>query len=1434
MKFRYLPDFARFLKQEKLEDYIRVQLRYSRELKLPLLRFFEGMTEDALIELSRPGQVELLDALIDGSVKEHIREANRKWFANQLQLVDKYDISAEDISLVSFIRKKAMVAFLPEYSGILADALAIISEIDQLGLEMVLHSTNTFISILKDKISEHSHFIGRIAETSPGIIYVYDLRQQSTKYVNRTVAHKLGYETDEWLQSQEDFVDRFIHPDDISLVRSNFDAFRSAADDEIRSISFRIKDASGGFRWMRTYESVFRRDPESVVSEVIGIALDITDEKHTADRLQLRESELLEAQELASIGSFVWNLSTDSREATPQCYRILGVEKGMEPSEFLELVHPGDRKKMREGIERMTREHQPLDFEFRVCKDNQQKIVWMKATVGLNQKSEAVVRGTVMDVTERQYMVQKLQRSESINKIAQSLTHIGNWSWDLMQDKLEWSDELYRIYGLEPGEPVSSVKATAFHHPDDAVRVASIILESRERQQPYDFYFRIISKDGVLKTVHAVGETLYDEEGKAYKMIGTLQDVTEREEMISRLRNSEILYKQAQSLSHIGNWRWNIRNGELEWSDEMYRIYGLAPQSEKITIQRFLRFIHPEDLGYIERKIAEPLREKYDDIFRIITDTGDEKVVHSIAELQYDNEGQPHYIIGTEQDVTEKEKLIEELQTSRELYKQSLEISRIGNWTWSVKGDVISWDEQTYRNFGLEPFSEELTLETYLARVPEEERESLKTAIFNCYNHHEPYDITHSIIWPDGQRRYIHSKGEVLLDENGEVFRMIGTAQDVTEREQMVRRLQRSEALYKQAQSIAHLGNWILEVDSGKIYWTDELYRIFGLEPQSVELNQDNFSDYVHPEDRELVAGFVSESMKTGKPFDLYFRNVRKTDGAIRTLHSRGEGLMNEEGHVFQLLGTCQDVTEQQKIEQELRSNQNFIKKIADATPSVIASYNINSGRYSFVSQGLKSLLGYEPEEALQGGIAFFTALVHPDDLEALMEKNSKALEWANQPENEDQELIVDFQYRAKRSDGEYRWIHTFGTIFDRNSQGKVENILNISIDITERVIAEQTVAEQRRFISHIAEASPTILYLFDLEQQRFLYLNKEVTAVLGYTPEEILALGDKVYMYLHPEDTIKSPDTYVKYKQEDGVTMHQFEGRIRSRSGEWKWLLTREVVFLRNAAGEATQVLGSALDITDRKEMERRLSKKNLELEQSNASLEEFAYVASHDLQEPLRKISIFGDRLLSNHKDKLEEDGRIFLQKIVDSSARMQAMINDLLSVSLISGDKSFQQVSLLELLNEVLQTLEFKIETTGATIRYSALPGARVIRSQMRQLLQNLISNSLKFIPSGRSPEIEISHSFLSAEEVNHYALMPGKRYLKLVVTDNGIGFDNEYASKIFIIFQRLHGRFEYEGTGIGLAICKKIVENHEGVIFAEGKPGQGASFTVIIPE
>jgi len=238
--------------------------------------------------------------------------------------------------------------------------------------------------------------------------------------------------------------------------------------------------------------------------------------------------------------------------------------------------------------------------------------------------------------------------------------------------------------------------------------------------------------------------------------------------------------------------------------------------------------------------------------------------------------------------------------------------------------------------------------------------------------------------------------------------------------------------------------------------------------------------------------------------------------------------------------------------------------------------------------------------------------------------------------------------------------------------------------------------------------------------------------------------------------------------------------------------------------------------------------------LNDSNKELEQFAYVASHDLQEPLRKISAFSDLLKENLKEQNIGEGELYLNRIIHSSARMRELITDLLNYSRVSRKTVKEQINLNTILDMVKEDLEIMIAEKEAIIKSSALPSIPGNSLEFRQLFQNLISNSLKFLNPNKKPVIIIESKDASAEELNKLLFYDkSKRYVSIHFIDNGIGFEENYAEKIFIIFQRLHGKDTYEGTGIGLAICKKIAEKYGGSIFAHSNLGHGAHFIVILP-
>ena len=273
----------------------------------------------------------------------------------------------------------------------------------------------------------------------------------------------------------------------------------------------------------------------------------------------------------------------------------------------------------------------------------------------------------------------------------------------------------------------------------------------------------------------------------------------------------------------------------------------------------------------------------------------------------------------------------------------------------------------------------------------------------------------------------------------------------------------------------------------------------------------------------------------------------------------------------------------------------------------------------------------------------------------------------------------------------------------------------------------------------------------------------------------------------------------------------------------------------VRDRTGKGIKVFGTTRDVTQLRKYEHELEQKIVELDRSNKELEDFAYVASHDLQEPLRKIATLGDRLQNKFGDNLHDDGKKYVERIQLATKSARFLIDSLMEFSRITHESlNFAETNLTTVLQEAIADLELKIEETQTTIHAGILPTLEVSAQQIKQLFSNLMLNSIKFRRPDVSPEINIQSRIVTRDEIQTHHLNSLLNYFVITVKDNGIGFEEEYNRKIFKMFHRLHGKSEYPGAGIGLSLCKKIVEYHKGSIFATSAPLEGATFTIILPE
>lgn len=399
-----------------------------------------------------------------------------------------------------------------------------------------------------------------------------------------------------------------------------------------------------------------------------------------------------------------------------------------------------------------------------------------------------------------------------------------------------------------------------------------------------------------------------------------------------------------------------------------------------------------------------------------------------------------------------------------------------------------------------------------------------------------------------------------------------------------------------------------------------------------------------------------------------------------------------------------------------------------------------------------------------------------------------------------------------------------------QTEEGRALNILLVN-DITEQKAREVALAESEALFRFMAEAMPQKVWTSD-EKGELNFFNQHWTVYTGRSLEDLKGWG--WIESIHPEDAARNREVW-QHAIDTGDDF-EFEQRIRRHDGEYRWHLVRGVA-RKDTGGQILMWIGTNTDVHEQKEfageLERRVRERTYELEKSNSELEQFVYVTSHDLQEPLRKIRMFSELLKGSWKD-MDEKAQQHLAKVSNTAERMSSLLKELLNFTQLSREELFELTDLNAVVSKVLLDLELVITQKEATVTVEALPVLEAVPVQMQQLFYNLISNALKFSKPGEPPVVRISAHTADVELIARYPhLHEDQLYYEIVVEDNGIGFEQGYADQIFHIFQRLHTRTEYSGTGIGLALCKKVVTNHYGVIFAQGKKGCGAAFHVLLP-
>ena len=756
------------------------------------------------------------------------------------------------------------------------------------------------------------------------------------------------------------------------------------------------------------------------------------------------------------------------------------------------------------------------------------------------------------------------------------------------------------------------------------------------------------------------------------------------------------------------------------------------------------------------------------------------------------------------------ERAHELLRRSEEARGRAQRIARLGNWELEVTTGKFSFSAGDI--FGLGPAEFGGTMEHFYALVHPDDRAMLRVASERAVRQGTLLDIEYRIVRPDGEQRLLHVLGaEIERAKNTRMFS--GTVQDVTERRAESRRLAKSEAMLARSQRSAQLGSWEIalgQVATGinPVLWSDETFRIFGYQPGEVPLSRERFEQHVHPDDLNLVRASISDAELGTRDYRIDYRIVLR-DGTVRHVHEEADVVRDLAGTPTSLVGTIQDITARKNSELVLRRSEERLSAILENAPSVAVQRYDRAGRVLYYNPASTLLSGFNAEEALGRTLDQLTLSV------------ADACEFLGMIERIERtgEVVGPFESNVIRRDGEARTV--LSTVFRIPEPLGGYSFVCMDIDITERKRAELELRQarvlleeqQQRFRS-LFDYHPDAVFAYALDGL-MTACNDVVLTLTGRTREQLI--GKQLGQALLPDEL---PKVRTHFWRAARGEPHGFETRgIRPDGTQFSAHVTVLPIVVDQ---RITGVFAIARDITElaRANFERDAALANVE--RSNRDLQDFAFVASHDLQEPLRKVQTFGSRLRGEYAALLGVRGSDYLERMTGAAVRMQRLIEDLLRYSRVtSRGEPFESVELAVIAGDVLSDLETSVEAAQATVELRDLPRIDADPTQMRQLFQNLLGNALKFRDAERPVRISVS-----ASESQH----DGMRFYRIEFRDNGIGFEPQFAENIFKPFHRLHGRGQFEGSGIGLAIVRKIAERHGGSVVAESQPGIGSTFIV----
>lgn len=926
--------------------------------------------------------------------------------------------------------------------------------------------------------------------------------------------------------------------------------------------------------------------------------------------------------------------------------------------------------------------------------------------------------------------------------------------------------------------------------------------------------------------------SVINESGEVEGILMVCNETTEKVNSLIRLKESKNELEFAIDAAELGVWDFNPTTLKFTANARLKLWFGLTPD-EEIPLTLAIESIIEEDRQRVSDAIEQSLIYESGGHYNIEYTiknplTNNLKTVRAKGRAWFDDYKVPYRFNGTLQDVTERRKAQKEIAEANHLTNLSVKSAGIGVFKVNLKTNTVKYTPAFAEIVTGDSNKKEIDREKFTQYIHPNDIKARDIALKKGAKTNEFY-YSPRVIWDDGSIHRIVVMGSNIFDEKGTPILFSGTVRDITVLENQRLALAEADIKFRNIANSSPTGLWLSDAENKLSYINNTLMEWTG------DYKNEGWRNYIFEEDRQSTINVFYNATASRTHFEVLFR-LNKANGKTSWCRAAGDPYFNNDGSFAGYAGYCMDINEIIEGRRALMESEERFRSMVEEAPVATCLFMGRDLKLEVANEIMlsywnvdRSVIGKPLAEAVPSlkGQPFLGIL--------------------------DEVFTTGITYQATAAPAQlsiggvlntYYFDFIYKPLLD--AKGKVYAIMDMAIDVTEQVHARQKIESTQTALSGAIELAELATWNLDIKYNHFNYSARYMDW-LGVT-ESVQSLSD-AYISL-PTEYLEQVDTSLKTAISPGsLGMYENIHPVINRITGQIRIVHSQAQIICDAEGNPETLSGSAQDITKERKLQQELEfqvmqrteelqKANAELadaikalQQNNKELRQFAFIASHDLQEPTRKISIFS-KMLKESLGDIDNRSMTYLNKINNSADRMSNLIHDVLAYSQLSKNNTFYEpVDLNKIASDTINDFELTIENKNAIITYQNLPIIDAIPRQMSQLFNNLISNSLKYNRPDVQPEINISATFLHKGEDKR--MDKETDYYKIEFKDNGIGFNQEYAGKIFDIFQRLHPKSEYSGTGIGLSICKKIVMNHHGHIEVMASEDTGTVFTILLP-